>query len=302
MQKKSGFTLIELLVVIAIIAILAAILFPVFAQAREKARQITCISNLRQLGMGVLQYLQDNDDKFPMAEYCGDPTCDNNTDADHITWAQEIEPYLKSGNLQSFPNGNSLSFGTGGVFTCPDAYDTAQPFNYGVDWDLSQEGTPFSGGPGSALTYSDAVVQSPSTQIYMMDKGRNDAGKVGQSWTQGNWSYPFFTTWEWVWVGNDVGTNGQNANNYLHLDSNPGQSAAGYANCDAKGSSGVDSGYFNSYGSDCATMPRYRHQNSCDCLFVDGHAQAMHEGQINWWNNIYPGKLPGYWLNYYEPY
>src|SRR5947209_1776288 len=65
MQRRHGFTLIELLVVVAIIAILAAILFPVFAQAREKARQTTCLSNLKQLGLGFRMYLQDNDDQFP---------------------------------------------------------------------------------------------------------------------------------------------------------------------------------------------------------------------------------------------
>jgi prepilin-type N-terminal cleavage/methylation domain-containing protein len=64
-MRRSAFTLIELLVVIAIIAILAAILFPVFSQAREKARQATCISSLKQIGMGLLQYLQDYDEKFP---------------------------------------------------------------------------------------------------------------------------------------------------------------------------------------------------------------------------------------------
>src|SRR5947208_15879514 len=63
--QKRGFTLIELLVVIAIIAILAAILFPVFAQAREKARQTTCLSNMKQLGLGFRMYLQDYDGVFP---------------------------------------------------------------------------------------------------------------------------------------------------------------------------------------------------------------------------------------------
>jgi prepilin-type N-terminal cleavage/methylation domain-containing protein len=64
--SRSGFTLIELLVVIAIIAILAAILFPVFAKAREKARQITCGSNLRNLGAATLMYTQDYDETFPL--------------------------------------------------------------------------------------------------------------------------------------------------------------------------------------------------------------------------------------------
>src|SRR5438128_2166045 len=64
-DKRAGFTLIELLVVIAIIAILAAILFPVFAQAREKARQATCLSNFKQIGLGVMMYVQDWDETYP---------------------------------------------------------------------------------------------------------------------------------------------------------------------------------------------------------------------------------------------
>src|SRR5436853_6791160 len=68
--RRRGFTLIELLVVIAIIAILAAILFPVFAQARNQARKTTCLSNTKQLGLGVLMYLQDYDEVFPTSGAC----------------------------------------------------------------------------------------------------------------------------------------------------------------------------------------------------------------------------------------
>src|SRR5947209_4715543 len=70
-RDRRGFTLIELLVVIAIIAILAAILFPVFAQARRKARQVTCVSQVKQLGLGTMMYLQDYDEAFmPFAVRC----------------------------------------------------------------------------------------------------------------------------------------------------------------------------------------------------------------------------------------
>src|SRR2546425_6224745 len=77
--KRRGFTLIELLVVIAIIAILAAILFPVFAQAREKARGATCLSNLKQIGLGMMMYAQDYDEILCNSHYCIDGTssCDN---------------------------------------------------------------------------------------------------------------------------------------------------------------------------------------------------------------------------------
>ena len=69
MSRKRGFTLIELLVVIAIIAILAAILFPVFARAREKARQSSCLSNVKQIGLGMMMYVQDYDERFPTLYY-----------------------------------------------------------------------------------------------------------------------------------------------------------------------------------------------------------------------------------------
>lgn len=88
--QKRAFTLIELLVVIAIIAILAAILFPVFAKAREKARQIACLSNEKQIGMALLQYVQDNDEYFPMRYGMTDST------GHQDSWKDMLYPYIKS--------------------------------------------------------------------------------------------------------------------------------------------------------------------------------------------------------------
>src|ERR1700753_1584948 len=81
-----GFTLIELLVVIAIIALLAAILFPVFAQAREKARQTSCLSNGRQIGLGFLMFVQDYGEPLPLISF------PNLTDS----WTNTMQPYLKN--------------------------------------------------------------------------------------------------------------------------------------------------------------------------------------------------------------
>ena len=105
--KRSAFTLIELLVVIAIIAILAAILFPVFARARENARRSSCQSNLKQIGLGFAQYTQDYDEKFPIGR----------ADDENLSWARTLQPYLKSSQIFQCPsetNGPDLSFGQWG--------------------------------------------------------------------------------------------------------------------------------------------------------------------------------------------
>ncbi|MBM3458754.1 MAG: DUF1559 domain-containing protein, partial [Armatimonadetes bacterium] len=110
-MSRRAFTLIELLVVIAIIAILAAILFPVFAQARATARKTQCLSNLKQIGLAILAYAQDYDETLPPANYFlpGNP--------DNTTWQFLVDPYVKS----NFPANVSLSANQRlSVYVCPD--------------------------------------------------------------------------------------------------------------------------------------------------------------------------------------
>src|SRR5262249_11511404 len=99
-RRQRAFTLIELLVVIAIIAILAAILFPVFAKARENARRTSCTSNLKQMGLGILQYTQDYDETFPLSVTASTSTTSNPP----VGWADAIQPYVKNTQIYQCPS------------------------------------------------------------------------------------------------------------------------------------------------------------------------------------------------------
>ncbi len=141
-MKRSGFTLIELLVVIAIIAILAAILFPVFAQAREKARQAACLSNMRQLSTAVMMYVQDYDESYPMtANY-------NDGSGPRTIWTEMIQPYVKNE----------------GIFKCPSAI---QP-GYAANW--ANRGFA-SIGMNAQLAYRDSSTNANATEAFTSTLG-----------------------------------------------------------------------------------------------------------------------------------
>ncbi|MBQ0105073.1 MAG: DUF1559 domain-containing protein [Armatimonadetes bacterium] len=162
---RKGFTLIELLVVIAIIAILAAILFPVFAQAREKARQTSCLSNLKQLGTAIMLYTDDNHETYPPVR---------NTSGGN--WLTEVYPYVKNVNL----------------FYCPSSYNspanaddlnTATSANYAGNQlalgDAGQDDIPNS--------RKLARMKSPSNNVILYDGGYYIMNHAW--WRLGSWAW-----------------------------------------------------------------------------------------------------------------
>jgi prepilin-type N-terminal cleavage/methylation domain-containing protein/prepilin-type processing-associated H-X9-DG protein len=131
-SNRKGFTLIELLVVIAIIAILAAILFPVFAKAREKARQITCASNMKQIGTGVAMYIQDYDEYYPQGN--------DNSGVDLSGWASQLYPYLKATGILHCPDDATQLYVSGMANPNGDANEKAGttfiPVSYALNSNL----------------------------------------------------------------------------------------------------------------------------------------------------------------------
>lgn len=137
--RQKGFTLIELLVVIAIIAILAAILFPVFGRARDNARRTSCLSNLKQMGLAFMQYAQDFDEVMPQTSWNPGGSCGSVNNGCAFWWMDAVQPYVKSTQLFTCP-ARSKSIGNGGIdynqyvpFETRAAGNLKQFGNYGIN-------------------------------------------------------------------------------------------------------------------------------------------------------------------------
>jgi prepilin-type N-terminal cleavage/methylation domain-containing protein/prepilin-type processing-associated H-X9-DG protein len=186
--NRRGFTLIELLVVIAIIAILAAILFPVFAQAREKARAISCLSNEKQMGTALMMYAQDYDEGFPTwdeYQYCISNSasvvpCAANPGLDTIDrfWDAKLFPYVKSGDP-----GNVAKPNWSGVWHCPDAAADTDPTlrSYGLNYAYVYD---YDANSPYAFRYlSLPSLDSPASTIFVGDSGKDGLMDMPHHWS-----------------------------------------------------------------------------------------------------------------------
>ena len=148
---NSAFTLIELLVVIAIIAILASILFPVFAKAREKARATACLSNQKQMGLAIMQYVSDNDEMWPSGRFFDEVYVSASHYSTGIGWAQQAFPYIKNG----------------GVFKCPSddtEVPAGAPNNVVISYAMN----------ANLAAITDADLTTPATTCGLIEVSGND--------------------------------------------------------------------------------------------------------------------------------
>jgi len=252
-RYRTGFTLIELLVVIAIIAILAAILFPVFAQAREKARQTACTSNFKQNGLAINMYLQDYDEKLPPFMTGPEPASTGAGFAYDwridFTWPQMIMPYQKNWGIHRCPSDpfanddvSRLNMGVPSGVTGPQleyaiGLNTDSGYNY-------QFLAPMIGDRAESQGQNLAAVGKPS-KCYMLLDSIWDMASCDKPKGGGNWFVEAPSPWDsgtnW-WFGGWV------------ID-----------NCAS----------WLKYG---ATWPR--HTNSVVVTFVDGHVKAQRIGDL----------------------
>jgi prepilin-type N-terminal cleavage/methylation domain-containing protein/prepilin-type processing-associated H-X9-DG protein len=271
MQRRNrAFTLIELLVVIAIIAILAAILFPVFAQAREKARQTTCASNLKQMGTATMMYIQDYDETYPMQVYTRPPGNRN------LSWREAIMAYVKHGTGQKSTAAGSQYLdpdrAVSGMWACP-SIDAIKV--YQANGNVVGDSYPRKPGGTSGGTYAPAAAAEINRVA--------DLGMIFE-------------------VGADMtvldgGVLLPQAYDLQRIDPVWYSSVGATATSPPSVFQGIASVRFDAEKTDPASvttmvgLPRYRHNGTTNVLFSDGHVKAVNKGRLNWCVNVaQPGR------------
>jgi len=244
-RSRSGFTLIELLVVIAIIAILAAILFPVFAQARAKARAIQCISNLKQLSLGVMMYEQDYDEKI-ICEHLGydDATVGKDAAGDVRDWRRfwwyAVQPYTKNYAIQTCPDAKA-----GGI----DWPDDPENFRKGGALAINDK---MSGWDGDGDNPKLAEISTPAFKVQLSDCAAPSTLASGADpWTDSQGAFNLYEK------------DPDNTNGTFRSET----CATWFYNEDRNNWAGAT--------GDPRRLPTSRHTQTCNVAFFDGHAKAV---------------------------
>ena len=282
MTRKQGFTLIELLVVIAIIAILAAILFPVFAQARESARKASCLSNMKQLGLSLVMYVQDYDEAYPAygvnAPYIGTPDVEggNPNYPAFWQWMWVIQPYIKNKAVLVCPsdpskgkNYNWEDYNNEPNPTCDNMWDIPTPISYAMNDALMSTGGSTATFPcdNSSWGYEDALVTlasvpSPASTYLLADSGRP------------NGLDPY-------WINNTRAANFTQ----LYNISAPGKGAR----CDPNGAGDCNASRQAVWRANFNVAGNKRHAGGTNLAYGDGHAKFRTRDQIYSGDPYYDG-------------
>ena len=295
-HSLDGFTLIELLVVIAIISILAAILFPVFAKVREKARQTSCVSNEKQIALADLQYMGDNDDREPMVDYFVYPA---GQPKQLVTWTIVLQPYTKSWSVFRCPSDSSVlakkftRFQGDTISFSDPGYLQAVNSSYAMNADYMNP-EPLCD-PHTKTSYSDPAseaglghqgipiqegqMESPSQTVFAVD------------------AKPLFfdaeTAWMYrYWVDAPASWLAPVACSSWNWGATSGWDQAATPGVNAPGSFGVPGDEPGNTNTDRVSL---RHTGGTNVIFCDGHVKWLTPGNLaagtNWSSTAYAGNI-----------